>query len=66
MTMRQGTSYMTAPGPLPAADDLLLNFAPYLNKQPRRNSITPDKQRDFIAMLPATRIFARLAIHSPE
>ncbi len=62
-TPRQGTSYMTAPGPLPAPDDPLLDFVPYLHKQPRRNSITPEKQRDFIAMLAATGIVARAAMH---
>ena len=32
-------------------EDPLLAFAPYLHKQPRRNSITPDLQRVFVARL---------------
>ena len=54
---------MSGPGPLPAVDDPLLDFAAYLHQRPRRNSITPDKQRDFIAMLAATWIVARSAMH---
>lgn len=36
---------------MPDEDDPLLSFAPVPHKQPRRNSIGPDKQRAFIAAL---------------
>lgn len=42
-------------------DDPLLNFAPYVHVAPRRNSITPDRQREFIAMLAATGIVTQAA-----
>ncbi len=45
----------------PAPDDPLLSFSPYLHKQPRRNSITPDRQRAFIAALAATGIVTQAA-----
>ena len=45
----------------PAADDPLLQFAPYLHAAPRGNSITPDKQRAFIACLAATGIVTQAA-----
>lgn len=45
----------------PAPDDPLLSFAPYLHKQPRRNSITPDRQRAFIGALAATGIVTQAA-----
>jgi hypothetical protein len=41
-------------GPAPEADDPLLDFAPYAHRAPRRNSITPRRQRDFIAALAET------------
>lgn len=41
--------------------DQLLGFAPYLHKAPRRNSITPDRQRAFIAALAATGIVTQAA-----
>lgn len=44
-----------------APDDPLLGFAPYVHVAPRRNSITPDKQRRFIAMLAATGIVSQAA-----
>ena len=47
--------------PVPAGDDPLLDFAPYLHKQPRRNSITPNKQRAFVAHLAATGIVTKAA-----
>lgn len=47
----------------PQADDPLLGFAPYLHAAPRRNSITPDRQRAFIAMLAATGIVTQAARH---
>jgi hypothetical protein len=45
----------------PEPDDPLLGFAPYLHKAPRRNSITPERQRAFIAMLAATGIVTQAA-----
>lgn len=45
----------------PEPDDPLLGFTPYLHKAPRRNSITPDRQRAFIAMLAATGIVTQAA-----
>lgn len=45
----------------PAPDDPLLGFAPYVHKAPRRNSITPDRQRAFIATLAATGIVTQAA-----
>lgn len=47
----------------PDPDDPLLGFTPYLHKAPRRNSITPDRQRAFIAMLAATGIVTQAARH---
>lgn len=44
------------PVPPPPADDPLLAFAPYLHPRPRRNSITPELQRRFVAALAATGI----------
>lgn len=46
---------------LPEADDPLLGFAPYLHSRPRRNSITPDRQRMFIAALAASGIVTQAA-----
>lgn len=45
----------------PDPDDPLLGFAPYLHKQPRRNAITPERQRAFIAALAATGIVTQAA-----
>ena len=59
---RQATSAVAYTAPEPAADDPLLAFAPYLHKQPRSNSITPDKQRKFIASLAATGIVTQAAM----
>ncbi len=42
-------------------DDGALDFAPYVHVAPRRNSITPDKQRQFIATLAATGIVSQAA-----
>ena len=58
---RQGSSAVANPGPEPGDDDPLLDFAPYLHPQPRSNSITPDRQRRFIATLAATGIVAQAA-----
>ena len=45
----------------PEPDDPLLSFAPYVHAAPRRNSITPDRQRAFIAALAATGIVTQAA-----
>ncbi len=45
----------------PDPDDPLLSFAPYLHVAPRRNSITPERQRAFIAALAATGIVTQAA-----
>lgn len=61
-TPRQATSYMTVrDGPKPSPDDPLLQFAPVPHVAPRRNSITPDRQRAFIAHLAATGIVSEAA-----
>lgn len=63
-TARQATSYMTVrDGPRPSPDDPLLQFTPVPHVSPRRNSITPDRQRAFIAHLAATGIVAEAARH---
>ena len=51
---RHATSAVADVAHEPAADDPLLSFAPYVHKAPRRNSITPDKQRKFVSALAAT------------
>lgn len=45
----------------PDPDDPLLGFKPYVHKAPRRNSITPDRQRAFIAALAASGIVTQAA-----
>ena len=45
----------------PEPDDPLLGFAPYVHRSPRRNSITPERQREFIATLAATGIVTQAA-----
>jgi hypothetical protein len=60
-TPRQGTSYMAYAAEPPAEDDPLLGFAPVPHSRPRRNSITPDKQRQFISTLAATGIVTQAA-----
>ena len=45
----------------PDPDDPLLGFAPYLHSAPRRNSITPERQRAFISLLAATGIVTQAA-----
>ena len=47
----------------PDPDDPLLGFTPYIHRAPRRNSITPDRQRAFIASLAATGIVTQAARH---
>ena len=46
-----------------ADEDPLLAFAPYLHKQPRRNSITPDLQRAFVLRRAETGIVKAAAVH---
>ncbi|WP_245638426.1 hypothetical protein [Croceicoccus bisphenolivorans] len=48
------TSYLAFYSDPPDEDDPLLGFAPYIHAAPRRNSITPVRQRAFIAALAAT------------
>lgn len=61
-TPRQSTSLLAfEPVPPPPADDPLLDFAPYLHPRPRRNSITPELQRHFVATLAATGIVNQAA-----
>lgn len=55
------TSAAAHVSPLPDDDDPLLAFAPYLHKQPRRNSITPDLERRFVARLAASGIVKQAA-----
>lgn len=45
----------------PDPNDPLLGFAPYVHKAPRRNSITPERQRAFIAALAASGIVTQAA-----
>lgn len=56
---RTSRSAFTAAPPDP--DDPLLAFAPYIHAAPRGNSITPDRQRAFIASLAATGIVTQAA-----
>ncbi|XUU59849.1 hypothetical protein ACRAQ6_09740 [Erythrobacter sp. HA6-11] len=62
-TPRQATSAVAYEHERPAPNDPLLAFPPYLHKAPRRNSITPDLQREFIAHLAATGIVNSAARH---
>jgi hypothetical protein len=58
------TSYMAhRDGEEPGDDDPLLGFVPAPHTHPRANSITPDRQRAFIAHLAATGIVAEAAGH---
>ena len=57
----QATSAVAHIAPEPEEDDPLLAFAPYLHARPRRNSITPDLQRQFITTLAATGIVKQAA-----
>ncbi len=52
------TAFQSEP---PDPDDPLLGFAPYLHSVPRRNSITPERQRAFISSLAATGIVTQAA-----
>ena len=60
---RQATSAVAYSSPPPPPDDPLLSFEPVPHKAPRRNSITPDLQRAFIAHLAATGIVSEAARH---
>ncbi|WP_249171887.1 hypothetical protein [Erythrobacter sp. JK5] len=60
---RQATSAVAYTAEPPAPDDPLLGFAPVPHTHPRRNSITPDLQRKFIAHLAATGIVTAAARH---
>lgn len=60
-TPRQATSAVAFVAHPPSEDDPLLGFAPYLHKRPRSNSITPDRQRQFVATLAATGIVTQAA-----
>jgi hypothetical protein len=60
-TPRQATSAVAYVAPPPEEDDPLLSFAPYLHPQPRANSITPERQRRFVATLAATGIVSQAA-----
>ena len=55
------TSAAAFTGEAPDPDDPLLGFAPYLHTAPRRNSITPERQRAFIAELAASGIVTQAA-----
>lgn len=55
------TSHAAFAADPPEPDDPLLHFAPYLHAAPRRNSITPARQRAFIAALAATGIVTQAA-----
>ncbi len=58
---RQGTSRTAFAAEPPDDDDPLLGFEAYIHKAPRRNSITPERQRRFIATLAATGIVTQAA-----
>ena len=60
-TPRQGTSYMAYRHEPLAPDDPLLGFKPVMHKRPRRNSITPPRQRAFIASLAECGIVTQAA-----
>ncbi|MCK0127993.1 hypothetical protein [Erythrobacter sp. F6033] len=62
-TKRQATSAVAYTADPPAPDDPLLEFAPVPHTHPRRNSITADLQREFIAHLAATGIVTAAARH---
>ena len=61
-TTRQATSAVAFVGMLPASDDPLLAFEPYRHTAPRANSITPARQRAFIAHLAATGVVSQAAM----
>ena len=55
-TGRQATSAVAYTSTELDADDPLLAFAPHIHPHPRSNSITPERQRRFVATLAATGI----------
>jgi hypothetical protein len=59
---RQGTSRTAFTAEPPDDDDPLLSFQPFIHPRPRRNSITPERQRRFIAALAATGIVKQAAL----
>lgn len=61
VTPRQATSAVAHERAGPGADDPLLAFAPFIHRAPRRNSITPELQRRFVATLAATGIVVQAA-----
>lgn len=61
VTARQATSAVAYRDEEPEADDPLLAFAPYIHTHPRGNSITPERQRKFVATLAATGIVTQAA-----
>ncbi|MEW4447605.1 hypothetical protein [Qipengyuania sp. JC766] len=62
-TPRQATSSVANIAPAPEADDPLLAFTPYRHRRPRRNSITPERQRAFVSHLAQTGIVSSAARH---
>lgn len=60
-TPRQGTSYMAYRHEPLDPGDPLLGFRPVMHKRPRRNSITPARQRAFIASLAECGIVTQAA-----
>ncbi len=60
---RQATSSAAFVADPPEPDDPLLAFTPVPHVAPRRNSITPERQRAFIAQLAATGIVTQAARH---
>ena len=58
---RQATSAVAHIAPESEEDDPLLTFAPFIHAAPRRNSITPELQREFVASLAATGIVCQAA-----
>jgi hypothetical protein len=55
------TSKVAFGGEAPGEDDPLLGFAPFMHVAPRGNSITPARQRAFIAALAASGIVTQAA-----
>ena len=62
-TARRATSAVAYVAPPPEPDDPLLSFTPVPHTAPRRNSITAERQRAFIAHLAATGIVTQAALH---
>nr|WP_298897265.1 hypothetical protein [uncultured Altererythrobacter sp.] len=60
---RQATSAVAFEHAPLDSDDPLLAFQPFIHKQPRRNSITPDLQREFVAHLATSGIVKSAARH---